>query len=194
MIDEQIEVANILCFSNVHVVYMYRYMYVSKSQEAQTMSGFHTVSLLYKQYFTSKQKPTGLNGHPSLNCTCLICQSMHLIMTIKKIYDLWVGISATFKIIYKLYNEWGGDDLICTYLICFSMHSIVNFKNIYGLWVGISTIFKILSKLYNEGAGVDPWGTYLICSSMHLIMTNKNIYGLWVGISTIFMIIFQIIL
>ena len=38
------------------------------------------------------KRPTGLNGHLSVNCTCLICKSMQFIMTIKNIYRLWVGI------------------------------------------------------------------------------------------------------
>ena len=34
------------------------------------------------------KRPTGLNGHLSVNCTCLICKSMQFIMTIKNIYGL----------------------------------------------------------------------------------------------------------
>ena len=81
---------------------------------------------------------------------------MHLIMKTKKIYGLWVGISTTFKIVSKLYDEGDGDDPQGTCLTCFSMHLIMNFKSIYGLWEVISTFFKIISKLYNEGLGLTP--------------------------------------
>ena len=56
------------------------------------------------------KRPTGLNGHLSVNYTCQTCKSMHLIMTIKNIFGLWVGISTIFKIISKLYNKGGSND------------------------------------------------------------------------------------
>ena len=43
---------------------------------------------------------------------------MHLIMTTKNIYGFWVGISTIFKIIFKLYNDEGGDDPQGTFLTC----------------------------------------------------------------------------
>ena len=43
-----------------------------------------------RKYMQEKRnkRPTGLNGHLSVNCTCLICKSMQFIMTIKNIYGL----------------------------------------------------------------------------------------------------------
>ena len=59
---------------------------------------------------------------------------MHLIMTIKNIYGLWVGISTIFKIISKLHNKGGGDDPRGTRLTCESMHLIITIMiiHVYG--------------------------------------------------------------
>ena len=69
-----------------------------------------------------------------------------------------------FKIIFKLYNDWGRDDPRGTCLTYEPVHLIMMIKNIFGLCVGISTIFKIsISKLYKGGGGgKDPRGTCLI--------------------------------
>ena len=78
----------------------------------------YSSTILKQKYKELKYKrPTGLNGHLSVNCTCLICKSMQ-IMTIKNIYGLWVGIlralvwhvnvTMNYNKVYLLYllNTW----------------------------------------------------------------------------------------
>ena len=51
------------------------------------LGGGHISHIVKMHYFFNK-RPTGLNGHLSVNCTCLISKSMQIIMTIKNIYGL----------------------------------------------------------------------------------------------------------
>ena len=73
---------------------------LSVNCNAMRMKQNHISIHIYKvQYYYLKIVQWGVGGWEDLQGTYMTCQSMHLIMTIKNIYGLWVGILTLFTII-----------------------------------------------------------------------------------------------